>query len=174
MQCEMSAEIMDAAALKDFKDSSADLAMTIVALYDDLGLHGLNPAEDSPDKILRSVDSKCIGVNMDPANLVMVTADDPVQAVHTLKDYFVHTHTKDGVKLAECYPVQVYGAFADDTSGELGLDKLFCEVLLAEGNVDSNGYLTSLHDIGFNGFLSIELEVGEGAAKDIKRSHAIP
>ena len=28
---------------------------------------------------------------MDPANFVMVTGDDPVQAIYTLKDYIVHT-----------------------------------------------------------------------------------
>jgi sugar phosphate isomerase/epimerase len=39
-----------------------------------------------------------VAVNLDPANFVMVTGDDPVQAVYTLKDYIVHTHAKDGVR----------------------------------------------------------------------------
>ena len=43
--------------------------------------------------------TKGVGVNLDPANLVMVTGDDPVAAVHNLKDYIVHTHAKDGVML---------------------------------------------------------------------------
>ena len=43
--------------------------------------------------------TKGVGVNLDPANLVMVTGDDPVVAVHNLKDYIVHTHAKDGVML---------------------------------------------------------------------------
>lgn len=43
---------------------------------------------------LDSLDSPGVGVNLDPANLVMVTGDDPVAAVHTLAPYIVHTHAK--------------------------------------------------------------------------------
>lgn len=35
-----------------------------------------------------------VGVNLDPANLVMVTDEDPVEAVKLLKEYIVHTHAK--------------------------------------------------------------------------------
>ena len=45
---------------------------------------------------LDSLGSRGVAVNLDPANLVMVTGDDPAGAVHTLKDYIVHTHAKDG------------------------------------------------------------------------------
>ena len=44
--------------------------------------------------------SRGVAVNMDPANLVMVTGDDPVQAVLRRKDYIVHTHAKDGISVA--------------------------------------------------------------------------
>ena len=50
-----------------------------------------------------------VGVNLDPANLVMVTGDDLVQAVHNLKDYIVHTHAKDGVMLTRGNPEWIYG-----------------------------------------------------------------
>lgn len=42
-------------------------------------------------KFLDSLDSKGVGVNLDPANLVMVTGDDPVAAVRVLAPYIVHT-----------------------------------------------------------------------------------
>ena len=42
-------------------------------------------------------------------NLVMVTGDDPVQAVYTLKDYIVHTHAKDGRRNYYRAPEEVYG-----------------------------------------------------------------
>lgn len=48
---------------------------------------------------LDGLHSKGVSVNLDPANFVMVTGDDPVQAVYTLKDYIVHTHAKDGKRL---------------------------------------------------------------------------
>ena len=41
-------------------------------------------------KFLDALGSKGVAVNLDPANLVMVTGDDPVGAVYNLKDYIVH------------------------------------------------------------------------------------
>ena len=45
-----------------------------------------------------------VGVNLDPANFVMVTGQDPIKAVHILKDYIVHTHAKDGIMLKKKRP----------------------------------------------------------------------
>ena len=45
---------------------------------------------------LDSLGCKSMCVNLDPANLLMVSGDDPVKAVHTLAPYIVHTHAKDG------------------------------------------------------------------------------
>src|SRR5690606_9292740 len=60
---------------------------------------------------LDGLGSKGVAVNFDPANMVMVTRDDPVEGVYTLKDYIVHTHAKDGVKLGEVDPRDVYGEY---------------------------------------------------------------
>ena len=46
-------------------------------------------------EFLDSVNSKGVAVNLDPANLVSVQNEDPVQAVYNLKDYIIHTHAKD-------------------------------------------------------------------------------
>jgi len=59
---------------------------------------------------LDALGSTGVGVNLDPANLVMVTGDDPVKAVHNLKDYIVHTHAKDGIKLRDGNPEFIYRA----------------------------------------------------------------
>jgi sugar phosphate isomerase/epimerase len=50
---------------------------------------------------LDSLGAKGLRVNYDPANLVMVAGDDPVQGVYTLRSYIVHTHAKDGIKTGE-------------------------------------------------------------------------
>ncbi|MBO7218235.1 MAG: sugar phosphate isomerase/epimerase, partial [Clostridia bacterium] len=60
-------------------------------------------------KFLDSLGSRGVAVNLDPANLVMVTGDDPVQAVYNLKDYIVHTHAKDGIMLEKGDPEKIYG-----------------------------------------------------------------
>ena len=70
-------------------------------------------------EFLDSLGSRGVAVNLDPANLVMVTGDDPVQAVYRLKDYIVHTHAKDGIKLRDKDPEIIYGLVEEEiASGE--------------------------------------------------------
>ncbi|MBQ6865093.1 MAG: sugar phosphate isomerase/epimerase [Clostridia bacterium] len=111
---------------------------------------------------LDSLNSRGVSVNLDPANLVMVTGDDPVQAVYTLKDYIVHTHAKDGVRLMDNDPEVVYGIKKALVTG-----RGFEEVPLGEGQVDWPNYLKALMDIGYKGFLTIERECGESPETDI-------
>ena len=113
---------------------------------------------------LDSLHSTGVAVNMDPANLVMVTGDDPVQAVHTLKKYIVHTHAKDGRKLYDRDPEKIYRVENDDA---LVTSPSFIELPLGQGDVPFPAYLDALRDIGYTGFLTIEREVGDDPAKDI-------
>ncbi len=115
---------------------------------------------------LDSLGSRGVAVNLDPANLVMVTGDDPVKAVHTLKDYIVHTHAKDGVKLLDVKPEYIYGV--EKATEEENWGVAFLEKPLGTGKVDFPNYLKALEEIGYKGFLTIEREVGEDPAKDIK------
>lgn len=132
--------------------------------------------ETGPEKaetlksFLDNIGSKGIGVNLDPANLVMVVADDPVKAVYTLKDYIVHTHAKDGVQLKPCDPVAVYNAFAEGGVEGLDIGTLFNEVPLGEGSVNWEAYLKALDEIGYKGFLTIEREVGANPENDIRKA----
>ncbi len=114
-------------------------------------------------EFLDSLGSRGVAVNLDPANLVMVTGDDPVQAVYNLKDYIVHTHAKDGIKLLDKDPEMLYGIIEDVIQG----GKAFREVPLGEGKVPFPEYLAALEDIGYRGFLTIEREVGDDPAADI-------
>ena len=116
---------------------------------------------------LDGLSAKGVAVNLDPANLVMVTGDDPVQAVYTLKDYIVHTHAKDGRMLQKTDPRVIYDFFAEGGIGDLRLDEYFKEMPLGQGSVDFDGYMKALEDIGYNGFLTIEREVKENPAADI-------
>ncbi len=113
---------------------------------------------------LDSLNSKGVAVNLDPANFVMVTGDDPVKAVHTLKDYIVHTHAKDGRRLIVERPEVIYG----EIEAEIQNARYFAELPLGEGDVDFKNYLQALSDIGYKGYLTIEREVGENPKGDIK------
>ena len=115
---------------------------------------------------LDSLGSKGVGVNLDPANLVMVTGDDPVGAVYNLKDYIVHTHAKDGIKLVDAGPEIVYGV-THPVPEEFNGVKLYEEVPLGKGGVNFPKYIAALDDIGYRGFLTIERECGAEPERDI-------
>jgi sugar phosphate isomerase/epimerase len=166
------------------EDKRAPVYANLLAACRELGEYAARAGvtfaiETGPEKaatlkaFLDDAGSKGIGVNLDPANLVMVTGDDPVQAVHTLKGYIVHTHAKDGVRLKPSDPVQVYGAFAEGGIEGLTLSdvgQLFKEVPLGQGGVPWDAYLKALADIGYTGYLTIEREVGEDPEKDIREA----
>ena len=94
----------------------------------------------------------------------MVAEDDPIQAVYTLKDYIVHTHAKDGKHLSYQDPVELY----KKTEEEILSDPSYIELPLGEGDVNFPEYLKVLNEIGFQGFLTIEREVGENPERDIR------
>jgi L-ribulose-5-phosphate 3-epimerase len=120
---------------------------------------------------LDSLDNRGVAVNFDPANMVMVTGGDPVQGVHTLRDYIVHTHVKDGIRTAEVDPYDVYGDLSHEQiaafeDGSIG----FREVALGEGTVDFPAYFAALQAIGYTGYLTIEREVGSQPEQDIRQA----
>lgn len=115
-------------------------------------------------KFLDSLNSTGVAVNLDPANLVMVTGDDPAKAVLNLRKYIVHTHAKDGVQNFYKDPEIVYGIKKDP----LVTGPSFDEVPLGQGSVPWKEYLDALEEIGYKGFLTIEREVGDDPEKDIR------
>lgn len=129
--------------------------------------------ETGPEKaevlrpFLDSLGCKSMCVNLDPANLIMVAGDDPVQAVHTLAPYIVHTHAKDGRMISYHDPELIYGFFADGGITDLRMEDCFIELPLGAGGVDWSAYIQALKDIGYDGYLTIEREVGDDPAKDI-------
>lgn len=119
---------------------------------------------------LKTLDTKGVGVNLDPANLVMVAGDDPAAAVETLKDYIVHTHAKDGVMLKKTQPERIYNFFAEGGVGDIKPEEYFREVPLGEGSVNFDKYLNALNLVGYKGFLTIEREVGNDPEGDIRKA----
>lgn len=111
-----------------------------------------------------------IGVNLDPANFVMVTGQDPVEAVQVLGKYIVHTHAKDGVMLKQTDPEIIYDCFAKGGIEALNVADYFLETPLGVGNVDFTKYINALRGIGYDGYLTIERETGENPISDIQKS----
>jgi len=141
------------------QDSSDRVYQLMLRVLRDVGKYAEDvgsclAAETGPEsaellaKFLKEAGTNGLKVNYDPANLVMVAGDDPVKGVSILKDYIVHTHAKDGIKLPDGYK----------------------EVPLGEGGVPWKEYIAELRNIGFDGFLTIEREVGDNPAADIAKA----
>ncbi len=113
-----------------------------------------------------------VGVNLDPANFVMVTGQDPAEAVMLLKDYIVHTHLKDGKMLKKSDPLEIYNHFAEGGIEALNVADYFIETPVGEGDVDFDAYIGALKAIGFDGFLTIERETGADPCADIQKAAA--
>jgi len=103
---------------------------------------------ESPGLLARFLSNPALShikVNYDPANLVM-TGFDPVEGVPVLAPWIVHTHAKDAVRHPDGTPE---------------------EAPIGEGHVDWPRYIAALVDSGYDGYLTIEREVGEDPVGDI-------
>lgn len=90
-----------------------------------------------------------LGINLDPANLLLYGKGNPVDALGVFGEYVRDIHAKDG-----CYP----------TNGrELGEEKP-----LGEGMVNFPAFIKKLKEIGYDGHITIEREIsGEKQIEDI-------
>lgn len=99
-----------------------------------------------------------IGINYDPANLVMVTGDDPVAGVAAAGSRIVHTHVKDGKMLKKTDPEIIYRFLAEGGIEDFRLGDYFQETPLMEGQVDLPAWYRALKAAGYTGYLTIERE----------------
>ena len=116
----------------------------------------LETGQETPVTLLRAMTDTGtgnLGVNLDPANLLMYGKANPVDALDILGAYVKGVHAKDGE-----YPTE---------PGRLGVEKP-----LGEGRVDFPRLVGKLKSCGYAGSLTIEREIsGDQQIKDIK--HAI-
>ena len=89
-----------------------------------------------------------VGVNFDPANMLLYDKGDPVEAVKVLLPHLKQVHIKDAVVTGE-----------PGTWGE--------EVVVGTGQVDWPAFLGVLADAGFRGAMCIEREAGENRLAEI-------
>ncbi|MBR5278805.1 MAG: sugar phosphate isomerase/epimerase [Clostridia bacterium] len=108
--------------------------------------------QETPVTMLRcfeQVGADNLGVNLDTANVILYGRANPVDALDVFGKYVKNLHAKDGR-----YPTNGH---------ELGV-----ETAIGEGKVDFYGVIKGLHELGYNGYITIEREIeGEQQAKDI-------
>ena len=120
-------------------------------------------------EFLDSLGAGGVRVNFDPANLVMCVDDRPENALKYIGKYVVHTHAKDGIMLKKKVDEAVaIGAEAKEHKAMLEMGRKYLELPLGEGDVNFDVYLPALAGTGYNGFLTIEREVGGNPVADIE------
>ncbi|MFW5980535.1 MAG: sugar phosphate isomerase/epimerase family protein [Halanaerobiaceae bacterium] len=109
--------------------------------------------QETPVTLLRAIQDiglDNLGINLDPANLLMYGKANPVDALDVFGEYVMGVHAKDGE-----YP----------TDGR----KLGVEKPLGEGRVDFPSLIAGLEALDYEGTLTIEREIsGDRQIKDIK------
>ena len=106
-------------------------------------------------RVIRDIGTDNLGINLDPANLLMYGKANPVDALDIIGPYILGVHAKDGE-----YPTD---------PGKLGVEKP-----LGEGRANFPELIAKLKSFGFAGALTIEREIsGEKQIEDIKRAMEI-
>ena len=105
---------------------------------------------------LQAADRANLGINFDPANMILYGMGDPIDALDVLAPHVLSVHCKDGV-----WP--------------LGPGALGVEVPLGSGAVGIERFLAKLREIGFHGPLNIEREVEDQQERlrDIRTAAAL-
>ncbi len=139
----------DAAALKKYTERVKFIVDTCGAAGVDVAFEtGQETAADLA-KFLETVPG--VGVNLDPANMILYAKGNPVEAVKTLAPWIRHVHVKDAVQTK--------------TPGEWGV-----EVPWGEGEVNAPAFLAALEQAGYKGCFAIEREGGDDRVGDIAKA----
>lgn len=94
-------------------------------------------------RLVREVNTGNLGLNLDPANLILYGKGNPVDALDVFGEHVKNIHAKDGL-----YPTDPM--------------KLGREVKVGEGRVRFPEFVRRLAEIGFAGEFIIEREIQEG------------
>ena len=108
--------------------------------------------QETPATLRRTIEDlglPTVGINLDPANLILYGKGRPLEAVEVLGEWIRNTHCKDGT-----WPAP---------GGKLGK-----ETPMGEGEVDFQKLIPALWALGYRGPLTIEREInGEKQRADI-------
>jgi L-ribulose-5-phosphate 3-epimerase len=104
--------------------------------------------------LLAELDAPNLGVNFDPANMLLYNKGDPIEALRTLGPWIRQVHIKDArrTKIAE-------------TWGE--------EVPVGQGEVNWKEFFGTLRQLRFAGDFVIEREAGRQRIEDIRAAHRL-
>lgn len=98
---------------------------------------------------LRKLGRPNVGVNFDPANMILYDKGNPIEALRMLGPWLQQCHIKDANR------TRVPGTWGD-------------EVVVGTGQVDWAGFFRVLKELGFAGNLCLEREAGNQRVEDLR------
>jgi len=103
---------------------------------------------------LNKLNRPSLGVNFDPANMILYDKGNPIEALRTLGLWIRQVHIKDAVRTT------TLGTWGD-------------EVVTGMGEVDWPAFFTTLKEVEFAGDLCIEREAGMNRVEDIRTARQL-
>lgn len=113
---------------------------------------GFETGQESANELLaflKKLGRKNVGVNFDPANIILYDRGNPIEALRELGGWLKQIHIKDGTRTK-----------TPGTWGE--------EVVVGTGEVPWRDFFATLREHGFTGHCCIEREAGNTRGEDIR------
>lgn len=116
-----------------------------------LGLETGQETANDLSQMLQKLNRPNVGVNFDPANMILYNKGNPIEALRKLGPWLRQVHIKDGTR------TKVPGTWGE-------------EVPAGTGEVDWRAFFAVLSELSFPGDLAIEREAGTQRVADIKKA----
>jgi L-ribulose-5-phosphate 3-epimerase len=120
-------------------------------------LLGLETGQETAPELaalLHKLNHPNIGVNFDPANMILYDKGDPVKALHTLAPWVRQVHIKDARR------TKIPGTWGQ-------------EVPVGTGDMDWRAFFSTFKHVVFNVNLAIEREYGNNRVADIRTARKV-
>jgi sugar phosphate isomerase/epimerase len=104
--------------------------------------------------LLEKLNHPNLGVNFDPANMILYDKGDPIEALRILQSWIRQVHIKDAKR------TRIPGTWGE-------------EVTVGTGDVDWRKFFSTLNEIRFSGNFVIEREAGNQRIADIRAAREI-
>jgi L-ribulose-5-phosphate 3-epimerase len=131
---------------------------SIAALFAEKNIQlGLETGQETAPALatlLKKLDCPNVGVNFDPANMILYAKGYPVEALRLLAPWIRQVHIKDATR------TQVPGTWGQ-------------EVAVGDGEVDWRAFFGTLKEFHFAGNIVIEREAGSQRVADIRKAREV-
>jgi L-ribulose-5-phosphate 3-epimerase len=143
----------------ELRDRMVDRICRIAEVFNAKGVTlGLETGQERAEtllELLSTISTQCdVGVNFDPANMILYGMGDPIVSMHQLRQHIIQVHMKD--------------ARMTTTPGTWGT-----EVPAGEGQVDWAAFFESVQQNERRIDVVIEREAGEARVEDIRKAHEL-